>query len=88
MRMTHAAELWRAGTDEARVLTASRGVRQRAIRDRARQELELTFDELALIYNSLRVVRTLALLPRQDELLEDTIQLVDVTMAAAAHDPK
>jgi hypothetical protein len=41
----------------------------------AKQELTLTFDELALIYKSLRAVKTLGALPSEEELLEDTIQL-------------
>ena len=40
-------------------------------------DLRLTFDQLALLYKSLQAARTLAVLPRQDELLEDTLQLVD-----------
>jgi len=43
----------------------------------AKQELTLTFDELALIYRSLQAVKTLGELPSEDELLDDTIQLVD-----------
>ena len=42
-----------------------------------KQELTLTFDELALIYKSLQAVKTLGALPSEDELLDDTIQLVD-----------
>jgi hypothetical protein len=41
------------------------------------RELTLTFDELALIYKSLQAVKTLGALPSEDELLDDTIQLVD-----------
>jgi hypothetical protein len=41
------------------------------------RELTLTFDELALIYKSLQAVKTLGTLPSEDELLDDTIQLVD-----------
>ena len=37
----------------------------------------LTFDELVLIYKSLEAVKTLGALPPQDELLGDTIQVVD-----------
>jgi hypothetical protein len=40
--------------------------------------LTLTFDELALIYASLQAAKTLhAAPPAQDDLLNDTIQLVD-----------
>ena len=42
-----------------------------------KQELTLTFDELALIYKSLQAVKALGAPPSEDELLEDTIQLVD-----------
>jgi hypothetical protein len=42
-----------------------------------KQELTLTFDELALIYKALQAVKTLGVLRPQDELLDDTIQLVD-----------
>jgi hypothetical protein len=37
----------------------------------------LTFDELALIYKSLQAAKTLGALPPEDELLDDTMQLVD-----------
>jgi hypothetical protein len=40
-------------------------------------ELRLSFGELALIYKSLEAVKTLGALPPQDELLNDTIQLID-----------
>jgi hypothetical protein len=40
-------------------------------------EVRFTFEELALIYKSLEAIKTLGLLPPQDELLEDTIQVVD-----------
>jgi hypothetical protein len=39
--------------------------------------VRFTFEELALIYKSLEAIKTLGLLPPQDELLEDTIQVVD-----------
>jgi hypothetical protein len=42
-----------------------------------KQELTLTFDELALIYKSLQAVKTLGALPAEGELLDDTIELVD-----------
>ncbi len=47
-------------------------------------ELRLSFRELALIYKSLQAVRTLGALPPQDELLNDTIQLVDQALNRAA----
>jgi hypothetical protein len=39
--------------------------------------LKLTFSELVLIHKSLQAVKTLGALPLQDELLNDTIELVD-----------
>jgi hypothetical protein len=49
-----------------------------------RQEVEFTFDELALIYKSLQAVTTLAVLPQNDELLDDTIERVDQALNMAA----
>jgi hypothetical protein len=49
----------------------------------AKQELTLTFDELALIYKSLQAVKTLGALPSEEELLEDTIQLFDQALNGA-----
>jgi hypothetical protein len=49
-----------------------------------RQEVEFTFDELALIHKSLQAVRTLAVLPQNGELLDDTIQRVDQALNTAA----
>ena len=46
-------------------------------------ELTLTFDELVLIYKSLQAVKTLGALPPQDEVLNDTIQLVDQALNRA-----
>jgi len=46
-------------------------------------ELNLTFSELALIYKSLQAAKTLGALPPQDELLNDTIQLVDQALNKA-----
>jgi hypothetical protein len=42
-------------------------------------------DELGLIYKSLEAVKTLGALSPQDELLEDTIQVVDQSLNAFAH---
>jgi len=46
-------------------------------------ELKLGFGELALVYKSLQAVKTLGALPPQDELLNDTIQLVDQALRRA-----
>jgi hypothetical protein len=48
------------------------------------QDVRLTFDELALIYKALEAVKTLGALPPQDELLEDTIQVVDQSLKTIA----
>jgi hypothetical protein len=46
-------------------------------------ELKLSFAELALIYKTLQAAKTLGALPPQDELLNDTIQLVDQALNRA-----
>jgi hypothetical protein len=47
-------------------------------------ELQLTFAELALIYKSLQASKALGVLPPQDEVVNDTIQLVDQALERAA----
>jgi hypothetical protein len=47
-------------------------------------ELKLGFQELDLIHRSLEAVRTLRLVERQDGLLADTLQLIDVVLEEAA----
>jgi hypothetical protein len=56
--------------------------RTRVISDQ-RHELRLTFDELVLIHKSLQAVKTLRALPPEDELLDDTLQIVDQALAQA-----
>jgi hypothetical protein len=51
--------------------------------DEQTHELKLSFGELALIYKSLQAAKTLGALPPQDELLNDTIQLVDQALNKA-----
>jgi hypothetical protein len=51
--------------------------------DVGRHELAFTFDELVLIYKSLQAVKTLRALPPEDELLDDTIQVVDQALNTA-----
>lgn len=58
----------------------TRSVRHRG--DPQTYELQLSFGELALIYKSLQAVKTLGALPPQDELLNDTLQLVDQALNA------
>jgi hypothetical protein len=48
-----------------------------------RGELTLTFDELALIYKSLQAVKALGALPPEDELLDETIEIVDQALDLA-----
>jgi Putative zinc-finger len=52
-------------------------------RDDQAHALRLTFGQLALVYKSLQAVKTLGALPPQAELLNDTIQLVDLAMKEA-----
>jgi hypothetical protein len=54
-----------------------------AVRARPALTLEVGFRELALIYRSLQAVRTLGAPPLQDELLDDTIELVDRALQGA-----
>ena len=46
------------------------------------QQLIVTFDGLALIYKSLQAAKALGALSSEDELLEDTIQLVEAAEIA------
>jgi hypothetical protein len=46
-------------------------------------ELKLDFRQLVLIHRSLQAVRTLGLVERQDDLLADTLQLIDVVLEEA-----
>jgi hypothetical protein len=46
-------------------------------------DLKLTFRELALVYKSLQAAKTLGALPEENELLDDTIQLVDQVLNGA-----
>jgi hypothetical protein len=54
--------------------------------DTQRRRLKLTFGELVLIFKALQAVKTLDALPRQDELLDDTIDLVDRALTAAVRE--
>jgi hypothetical protein len=56
--------------------------------DEPTQALTLRFSELALIYKSLQAAKTLGALPPQDELLNDTIQIVDQALNRAAYEPR
>jgi hypothetical protein len=46
-------------------------------------DLRLDFRELVLIHRSLEAVKTLKLVERQDDLLADTLQLIDVALEEA-----
>jgi hypothetical protein len=54
-----------------------------ASRDVPRYELKLSFDELTLIQKSLLAAKSLGVLSQENELVDDTIQLVDQELAAA-----
>ena len=47
-------------------------------------ELKLSFDELALIQKSLLAAKSLGVLSQEDELVDDTIRLVDQALDAAS----
>ena len=47
-------------------------------------ELKLSFDELTLIYKSLLAAKALGVLPQENELVDDTIQLAEQTLDGAA----
>jgi hypothetical protein len=51
--------------------------------EHATHEVRFTFDQLGLIHKSLQAVRALGVLPPQDELLDDTIRVVDQALDAA-----
>jgi hypothetical protein len=76
------AHIGRAAVDRIRAWSDPRPP-QRA--EESPKEVRLTFDELALIYKSLEAVKTLGALPPQDELLEDTIQIVDQSLNTFVH---
>jgi hypothetical protein len=52
--------------------------------DTARYELTLSFDELTLVYKSLLAAKSLGVLSQSDELVDDTIQLVDQALSGEA----
>ena len=52
--------------------------------DTARYELTLSFDELTLVYKSLLAAKSLGVLSQSDELVDDTIQLVDEALSGEA----
>jgi len=49
-------------------------------------KVQLTFDQLVLIYKSLEAVRTLSVL-QGDELLDETIEIVDRALEDAVRAP-
>jgi hypothetical protein len=46
-------------------------------------DLKLSFRQLTLIHKALQAVKTLGALPPQDELLNDTLHIVDLTLDRA-----
>jgi hypothetical protein len=49
-----------------------------------RYELKLSFQELTLIYKSLLAAKSLGVLSQEDELVDETIRLVDQALAAVS----
>jgi len=76
------AHIGRAPVDRIRAWSTSGPPKRRGA---SPKEVRLTFGELALIYKSLEAVKTLRALPPQDELLEDTIQIVDQSLNTFVH---
>jgi hypothetical protein len=66
-----------------RLVTAGSATASARERESDTIELMIGFGELTLIYKSLLAVITLGALPPQDELLNDTIQLVDQALERA-----
>jgi hypothetical protein len=67
-------------------LVAARPARAESTRhgtEKQIHELKLTFGQLALVYKALQAAKTLGALPPQDELLNDTIQVVDLALNTA-----
>ena len=58
-------------------------MRARQFEEEQRHKLSLTFDELVLIHKSLQAVKTLHALPPDDELVDDTMQVVDQALVRA-----
>jgi hypothetical protein len=54
-----------------------------ATSDRQPIELRLGFRELVLLHQSLQAIRTLGLVDWQDDLVTDTLQLIDVALEEA-----
>ena len=46
-------------------------------------EVRLTFDQLALIYNALQAAKILAAVETQNELVDDTIAVIDQSLETA-----
>jgi hypothetical protein len=61
--------------------------RPRLVSSNEMHQLKLTFDQLVMIRKSLQAVQTLAVLPRRDELLDDTIEVVDQALTDAVRIP-
>ena len=79
-----AEELERLERVDALLRAARPRLRLIPARGEQTHELKLTFRELSLIYRSLQAAKTLGAVPLEDELLDDTIQLVDQTLKGAA----
>jgi hypothetical protein len=73
-----------AARSRLRLVTPAPAARSAALHSEPETyELRLSFSELALIYKSLQAAKTLGALPPQDDLLTDTIQVVDQALNRA-----
>jgi hypothetical protein len=80
-RLARVDRLLRTVRPRVRLVATPESTRPRP--DEQTHELKLTFGELSLIYRSLQAAKTLGVLPPEDELLDDTIQLVDQALQGA-----
>jgi hypothetical protein len=78
-----AGELQRLRRVDALLHAARPRLRLVSARDEQTHELRLTYGELSLVYRALQAARTLGALPEENELLDDTIQLVDQALNGA-----
>jgi hypothetical protein len=78
-----AAELERLKRVDALLRATRPRLRLVATRAEPTHDLKLTFRELSLIYRSLQAAKALGPVPTENELLDDTIQLVNQALDEA-----
>jgi hypothetical protein len=76
-----------AASGPSLLLATAQPARKEPTWDRSHEdlvELKLGFRELVLVHRSLEAVRTLGLIEGKDDVLTDTLQLIDVALEEAA----